>query len=66
MDSSLSESLTNLIAFGDGQDAVQLPQPIQFSLITSGKSLNLSGLCAMSSLDFASKNPSIQVFLANS
>ena len=37
------KSLISLIAFGDGQEAVHEPQPIQFSLITVGKSLNLSG-----------------------
>jgi hypothetical protein len=52
------------MALGEGQDATHAPHPIQYCLLTFGKSLNLSGFSASSGKDFASKNASAQALRA--
>ena len=61
---SLSDNI--FIAFGEGHDTVHAPQPIQYSLLTFGKSLKRSGFSTISGSVFALANASVHAFLAKS
>jgi len=52
---SSSSPLTSFMAPGDGHEKTQAPQDMQSSFSTSGKSLNLEGVSAISGSVVASK-----------